>query len=334
MSSDERVRAALAGRYEGERELGEGEAVATYLARDLVRGGAAELRVLRRPLTDSPGAERFVRGTEVLSRLRHARIVPVYEWGVIEGLAYAASPRVGGETLRERLQREGRLPAPAAVALAAEVADALAYAHAQSVLHDDLRPEHILLKDGHAALTGFRMAYAEEAPPPDPPAGAAEASAEASAEELAEELAEAAPDAAAGPAAYASPERLAGEPARDGRSDVYSLGCVLYEAIGGRPPFADPDAAARRLAEPPPALRAQQEDVHPAVDALLAHLLAPAPAERTASAQEAGRALGELATTLRRGNKPSGSGTAATGLLRKLNWWPFGMLLAAVLAAR
>jgi serine/threonine-protein kinase len=316
MSSVERVRAALAGRYEVERELREGEAVAAYLARDLVRGGAAELRVLRRPLTDSSGAERFVRGTEVLSRLRHARIVPVYEWGVVEGLAYAASPRVGGETLRERLQREGRLPAPAAVALAAEVADALAYAHAQSVLHDDLRPEHIVLKDGHAALTGFRMAYAEEGEPPAASDDAAEAAGAADA------------------AAYASPERLAGEPAREGRSDVYSLGCVLYEAIGGRPPFADPDAAARRLEGPPPALHAQQEDVHPAVDALLAQLLAPAPADRLGSAQELGRALGELAATLRRGSKPSGSGTAATGLLRKLTWWPFGVLLATALAAR
>jgi serine/threonine-protein kinase len=210
------VAGALAGRYEIERPLGRGGMATVYLARDAKHGRQVALKVLRPELAATLGSERFLREIQVSARLTHPHILALYDSGASDGLLYYVMPYIEGESLRERLSRETRLPIADAVKLGREVADALDYAHSRGVIHRDVKPENVLLGAGHATVADFGIARAVHV------AGIADVAAEG---------------VIIGTPAYMSPEQANGEQDIDGRSDIYSLGCLLFEALVGRPPF-------------------------------------------------------------------------------------------------
>ncbi len=253
---------SLDDRYTIERELGRGGMATVYLARDRKHGRPVALKVLRPQLAESLGTERFLREIELAAGLTHPHIVPVHDSGVAGGLFYYVMPYVEGESLRERLAREHRLPLDEAVRLAREVADALDYAHRRGIVHRDIKPENILLAEGHAVVTDFGIARAVSA---------------AGGERLTQT------GGAIGTPMYMSPEQADGEPDLDGRSDIYSLGCVLFEMLTGEPPFTGPSSLAimaRRWVQTPPRVRTVRTEVPEAVDQALNRALARAPADR------------------------------------------------------
>ncbi|MDH3571239.1 MAG: serine/threonine protein kinase, partial [Gemmatimonadota bacterium] len=215
----ERLRTALADRYTIERELGKGGMATVYLAEDVKHHRPVALKVLRPELAAALGPERFLREIEIAANLHHPHILPLYDSGEAEGFLYYVMPYVEGESLRDRLEREKQLAIDDALQVAREVADALSYAHAHGVIHRDIKPENILLESGHAVVADFGIARAVDA------AGGAR-------------LTET--GIAIGTPAYMSPEQAGGEKDLDGRSDLYSLGCVLYEMLAGQPPFTGP----------------------------------------------------------------------------------------------
>jgi len=265
--------AALADRYSVERELGHGGMATVYLARDLRHRRPVALKVLQPELAYAVGADRFLREIEVAANLTHPHILPLHDSGEVAGLLYYVMPYVEGESLRDRLDRETQLPVDEALQIAREVADALAYAHGQGVIHRDIKPENILLSGGHALVADF---------------GIARALRQAGGERLTET------GMAVGTAAYMSPEQASGERQHDGRSDIYSLGCVLYEMLAGEPPYTGPTAQAiivKRLSEPVPQLRHVRASVSESVEHAVTQSLAPIAADRFASAAEFARAL-------------------------------------------
>jgi serine/threonine-protein kinase len=219
----ERLEAALADRYRLERELGAGGMATVYLAHDVKHRRQVAVKVLRPELAAALGAERFLREIETTASLRHPHILPLYDSGEAGGFLFYVMPFVEGESLRDRLNREKQLPIADALAIAREVADALGYAHARGVIHRDIKPENILLEGGHAVVADFGIARAVSA---------------AGADRLTQT------GVSIGTPLYMSPEQAAGGRDLDGRSDLYSLGCVLYEMLGGQPPFTGPTAEA------------------------------------------------------------------------------------------
>ncbi|HEV8355943.1 MAG TPA: serine/threonine-protein kinase [Gemmatimonadales bacterium] len=267
----ERLRAALADRYELEREIGQGGMAVVFLARDLKHHRPVALKVLRPELTASLGAERFLREIDTAAGLNHPHILPLHDSGEAAGCLYYVMPYVEGESLRDRLSREKRLPLEEALLIGREVADALSYAHSQGIVHRDIKPENILLAAGHAVVSDFGIARAMEA---------------AGAERLT------GTGLALGTPAYMSPEQATGESRLDARSDIYSLGCVIYETLSGEPPFAGPTVhavLAKRLTEAAPGVRRLRAEVPVPVEQAIARALAREPAERFDSA--AGLAL-------------------------------------------
>ncbi|HQR18559.1 MAG TPA: serine/threonine-protein kinase, partial [Gemmatimonadales bacterium] len=204
---------ALRDRYRLEREIGRGGMAVVYRAEDLRHHRAVAIKVLL-PALAGLAPERFLREIEIAARLTHPNILPLHDSGEADGLLYYVMPFVDGETLRDRLRREGRLPAEEAAAIAREVADALGYAHARGLVHRDVKPENILFEAGHAVVSDFGIARAIGA------AGMTESGV------------------AVGTVAYMSPEQAWALKEVDARSDVYSLGCVLHEMVTGEPPFA------------------------------------------------------------------------------------------------
>ena len=213
----ERLQNELKDRYVMERELGRGGMAVVFLARDVRHDRPVAIKVFRSDVGDAPGAERFRREIKLLARLQHPHILPLYDSGTIGETSYFVSPFVDGETLRERLRREHRLPIDEAVRLAVEVADALDFAHTNGVVHRDIKPENILLHDGHAVVADFGIARAMRR------SGAEWTTAAGM---------------TVGSPAYMSPEQANGDRELDGRTDIYSLACVLYEMLTTAPPFS------------------------------------------------------------------------------------------------
>ena len=282
---------ALQGRYRLDRELGQGGMATVYLAEDLKHHRLVAIKVLKPELAASLGPERFLREIEIAARLDHPHILPVYDSGEAEGLLYYVMPFVEGESLRARLVRERQLPLDDALQIARQVADALSYAHSRDVVHRDIKPENILLAEGHARVADF---------------GIARAITQAGGDRLTQT------GLAIGTPAYMSPEQAAGARDLDGRSDLYSLGCVLYEMLAGEPPFTGPpDTLVHQhlTAEPPP-ITVRRPAVPPAVAAVLMRALAKTPADRFSPAA----AFAEALRTGWPAGSPYGAPVAATAL--------------------
>jgi TolB-like protein/Flp pilus assembly protein TadD len=264
---------ALHDRFSIERELGRGGMGLVWLARDLRHNRQVALKVIRPELASVVGAERFGREIQLAAQLQHPNIVPVYESGQCEGTLYYVMPYVEGESLRARLRLEAQLPLEEALQIAGEVADALAYAHAHGVVHRDIKPENILLANGHALVVDF---------------GIARAITVAGTDRLTET------GLVIGTPAYMSPEQSSGSQALDGRTDLYSLACVVYEMLAGEPPYTGPSSQAiiaKRFTEPIPHLRTVREEIPARVEQAVTRALAKVPADRFATATEFARAL-------------------------------------------
>jgi len=268
-----RLKEALQDRYWIERELGSGGMAVVYLAHDFKLRRQVALKVLRPELAASIGAERFLREIEIAARLTHPNILALHDCGAADGLLYYTMPYVEGESLRDRLNREKQISLETALAITQEVADALGYAHSLGLVHRDIKPENILFEAGHAVVSDF---------------GIARAVTEASDERLTDA------GLAVGTPAYMSPEQGAGEQQLDARSDIYSLGCVLYEMLGGDPPYtgSTPQAIlARKMTDPVPSLKVVRETVPAQIEHVVTKALAKVPADRFATATEFVEAL-------------------------------------------
>ena len=279
----QRLDRGLEGRYSVERELGQGGMAIVYLAHDLRHDRKVALKVLRPELASDIGPDRFLREIKLAAGLTHPHILPLYDSGQADGLLFYVMPNMEGESLREYLDAKGQLPLDEALKIAREVASALDYAHRHSVVHRDIKPENILLHDGSATVADFGI-------------GKALSEAEAEITQTGMML---------GTPTYISPEQASGEPDIDGRSDLYSLGCVLYEMLAGEPPFTGPNAQAiitKRFVSPIPKVRAVR-DIPEAVDDVATRALARTPVDRFPSAAEFADTLKELQAT---GGTPPG----------------------------
>ena len=285
-----RLAEALVDRYRVERQLGAGGMATVYLARDLKHDRTVAIKVLKPDLGAALGAERFLLEIKTTANLRHPHIMPLYDSGEVkltvaeaadglQQLLYYVMPVVEGESLRDRLARDKQLPVADALRLAAEVADALAYAHARGVVHRDIKPENIMLEGGHAVVADFGIARAVNA---------------AGGERITQT------GMSVGTPMYMSPEQASGSDDLDGRSDQYSLACVAYEMLAGQPPFTGPNAAAitrqHLIADAPPVTNLRS-GVPPTAVAALTRALAKAPADRFANVAEFGAAMAGALTS-------------------------------------
>lgn len=267
------LKRGLADRYSIEGEVGVGAMGVVYYAQDIRHERRVALKVLRPEIAASVGSDRFLHEVRIEAQLNHPHILPVYDSGEVEGLLYCVMPFVEGESLRERLNRERQLPCSDALRICREIADALFFAHARDIIHRDVKPANILLEAGHAVLADFGLAKALTAAGDQ---GLTRAGF------------------AVGTPAYTSPEQAAGEAVVDGRTDLYSLGCVLYEMLVGQPPFVGPTADSvvrQHMTQAPASVRVMRPAVSGAVEEILERLLAKAPADRFGSAEELVRAL-------------------------------------------
>jgi eukaryotic-like serine/threonine-protein kinase len=270
---------ALGDRYVLERELGRGGMATVYLARDVHRRQAVAVKVMHPELVADLGGERFLREVGIAASLAHPLIVPLSESGNAGGVPYYVMPYVDGESLHARLQRERRLPLEEALQITHDVAAALGYAHGCGVLHRDVKPENILLAGGRALVADFGLARA---------IGAADYRKLTKTGVI------------VGTVYYMSPEQLREDRDLDQRTDIYSLGCILYEMLTGGPPFTGrslTEVATRILRAPVPSVSLARAGVPAAVDAALARALAKSAAGRFATMQEFAAALPPPAVT-------------------------------------
>ncbi len=268
-----RLTAALADRYRIERELGAGGMAIVYVAEDLKHHRQVAVKVLRPELATAIGPDRFLREIEIAAGLHHPHILPLYDSGEADDFLFYVMPLAEGESLRDRLNRERQLPLDEAIQIAREVADALSYAHSHDVIHRDIKPENILLESGHAMVTDFGIARAVSA---------------AGGDRLTET------GLSVGTPTYMSPEQAGASGGIDGRSDLYSLGCTLYEMLTGQPPFTGPTVESivhQQLAVEP----RKVTEIRPAVPdwlaAVLQRALAKNPADRYSDTAAFGAAL-------------------------------------------
>ncbi len=274
------VRSALAHRFDVERELGAGGWAVVYLATDRKHGRQVAIKVLRPELATVVGGRRFEREIRVAAQLSHPHILPLHDSGTADGLSYYVMPYLAEDSLRDRIAREGQLPLGEAIDIAVEVAGALAYAHERGVVHRDIKPENIMLEAGHAVVTDFGIAGLVDS---------------IQAGDLTDT------GHAPGTPYYMSPEQASGDAPVDGRSDVYALGCVLYEMLVGEPPFTGSSAhvvMARKLAGAVPGLRIARDTVPEALEVVTERALARVPADRFPNASTMAEALADVAAQM------------------------------------
>lgn len=256
----EKLSLYLADRYRVEGELGHGGMAYVFAAQDLKHERPVALKVLRPELTGGQEPERFLREIRTVASLAHPNILPLHDSGELEGLLYYVMPYVA-ESLRQRLEREGRLPVAEALRIVEGIGGALGYAHARGVLHRDIKPENILLQSGEPLVSDFGIARMIS--------------------QYCDNITD--QGIAVGTPTYMSPEQASADRDLDGRSDVYSLACVLYEMLAGQPPFIGPSARAimaRHVTDPVPPVRILRPDTPPAVAAALTRALEKDPAHR------------------------------------------------------
>ena len=295
------LQAALAARYTIERELGRGGMATVYLAEDLKHHRKVAIKVLRQELATALGPERFLREIATVARLHHPHILALHDSGEAGGFLYYVMPYVDGESLRDRLDREKQLPLPEALQITQEVADALSYAHSHAVVHRDIKPENILLESGHAIVADFGIARAVSAAGDERLTGTGTV---------------------VGTPAYMSPEQATGEHELDGRSDLYSLGCVLYEMLAGQPPFTGPSVSSvvhQHIATPARPVTDIRPTVPVPISAAIARALAKTPADRF-------HPVGEFAAALGAGAR---SGEVVAPMARPPRRWIIGAGAAA-----
>src|SRR5256885_3930544 len=244
-----------------------------YLAEDRKHHRLVAIKVLKPELAAALGPERFLREIDTAARLNHPHILPLHDSGQAGGFLYYVMPYIEGESLRDRLEREGQLPLEEALRIGGEVASALSYAHGHDVVHRDIKPENILLSGGEAVVADFGIARAITA---------------AAAGTLTET------GIAIGTPGYMSPEQATESERLDGRSDIYSLGCVLEEMLAGEPPYTGANARsviAKQLTDPVPSVRRLRDTIPPAIDGAVSKALAKAPADRFVTAAQFAEAL-------------------------------------------
>ncbi len=310
MSISPLIGTVFADRYQLVVEIGRGGAAIVFRARDLKHERDVAVKLLHSELTESMSAERFQREIEIASKLTHPHILPLYDSGARDGRFFYVAPLIEGESLRERLTRERQLPVRDALAIVHAVASALECAHGHGIVHRDIKPENILLAAGQPLVSDFGIARAVSAP---------------GQERLT------ATGLVVGTPAYMSPEQAAGDDAVDGRSDIYSLGCVLYEMLAGEPPFrgATPQATiTSRFTSDAPDIRDVRGSVPDALADTLALMLARLPADRVQTASELVEALSapemQVTTT---------SGTRQRQSPRRAGRWSRRRVAAAGIAA-
>ena len=267
MTTLDRLTAALADRYRLDRELGQGGMATVYLAHDRKHDRPVAIKVLRDDIAASVGRERFLREIQLAAKLSHPHILPLYDSGEADGTLFYVMPVVKGRSLREQLDAQRQLPVADAVRIASEVAGALDHAHRLGIVHRDIKPENIMLQDGHALVADF---------------GIGKAISDTASDTLTHV------GMSVGTPAYMSPEQAVGEDV-DGRSDLYSLGCVLYEMIVGEPPFTGPTVQAviaKRFVQTPVAVAALREGVPGPVSRAVSQALARAAIDRHETAAQ------------------------------------------------
>ncbi len=267
-----RLEAALEGAFTVERELGQGGMAKVFLARDLRHGRLVAIKVFLPEFAAAFGEGRFTREIRTAANLNHPNILALYDSGETDGLLYYVMPYVAGESLAQRLARQGPLPIEEALAITRQVAAALQHAHSNGIVHRDIKPGNILLSGDTAFVADFGIAHALE--------------------EGGEKLTST--GLAIGTPSYMSPEQSGGSGPIDGRADIYSLGCVLFEMLAGEPPFAGRSAQvilARHAIERIPTLSVVRTTVPPALEAAVRRALAKTPADRFATADEFAAAL-------------------------------------------
>ncbi len=272
----ERLQSALGASYRLERELGHGGMATVYLAEDVKHHRQVAIKVLRAELGSLLGPDRFLREVEIAAKLNHPHILPLYDSGEADGFLFYVMPYIKGESLRVKLKREKQLSVEEALAITRQVASALGHAHAQNVIHRDVKPENILLYEGEAMVADFGIALAVSA-------------AAAAADERLTQT-----GLVLGTPEYMSPEQAMSDRALDARSDVYSLGCLLYEMLAGEPPYTARTAQAlltKRLMDPVPAVRLLRPAVPASVEQAIIKALAKVPADRFVSANAFAEAL-------------------------------------------
>jgi Tol biopolymer transport system component len=309
--------AALSDRYRLERELGQGGMATVYLAEDLRHRRNVALKVLRPELAATLGPARLLREIEVAARLQHPHILPVHDSGEARGFLYYVMPFVDGENLRGRLTRRGELPVHDAVKLLAEVADALAYAHTQGVVHRDIKPDNVLLSGRHALVTDF---------------GVAKAVSEATGRQQITSA-----GLALGTPAYMAPEQAAADPNLDHRVDIYALGALGYELLVGEPPFtgtSPQEVLAAHVTQQPEAVTSRRPAVPAGVGSIIMRCLAKRPADRWQSAEELATQLEQQLTPSLGVTPPRTQSLAAAGAagISGARWALLAVLALAVAA--
>ncbi len=287
MSADTvaRLNTGLDGRYRIDSELGKGGMATVYLAEDVKHHRQVAVKVLRPDLAATLGSERFLQEIEIAARLHHPHILPLYDSGEADGFLFYVMPYEQGQSLRERLAKDGELPVADAVRILQDVVDALAHAHEHGLVHRDIKPDNVMLSGRHAMVTDF---------------GVAKAVSEATG---LQQLTTA--GVALGTPAYMAPEQAAADPHIDHRADIYAVGALAYELLTGRPPFTGTTmqaVLAAQVTDTPDPVTKHRESVPPALESLVMRCLAKRAADRWQSADEMLPHLEAVAT-------PSGSVT-------------------------